>query len=808
MDVGDKAGALPAHAFQGNYSSGQTIEHCYSEKEAEKMTASRIKDRYAKFPDELKKVNQWVCWRIEPGPDGKPRKIPVNPRNGSNAKPNDPTTWSDFEAAVRCADKKDLAGVGFVITAADPFMCVDLDSVRDAQTGQIEPWAQEIVDKLCSYTEVSPRGEGVHVWLKNTNKDALVGCRQGQVEIYGKDRYMTVTGDHLPGTLPTVEERQAAIESVHQQHIYPKRRSVAPTARGTGSAAPSEAVAQFTDDTIMRIAAVIGAKDGKFSKLHAGDWAGCGYTSQSEGELAYVGYLVRAGADDAAIDRIFRASGLFRAKWDRTGEKTIATARDGHKEPERFTGGGNASRFVRHFGDRVRYCEKTGWHVYDGRRWAVTDGAREVQNLMQKVVKMMYAEFSAIVDPKDRETALKWAMKSDNAGEMANALEMVKSRDGILTRDDQFDANPWVLNVLNGTVTLRDGDLHYHAQEDLITKLANAIYDPKAQCPKWLAHLDYFLNADADMINFLQRAIGYTLTGDIGEQCMFILHGEALNGKSTIVEVFQKLLGDYCVVSSVETFIASKIAKKGGDASDDVARMAGARLVLASEFAEGQWLSENFLKKLTSTTPVAARRLYKGGFQFDPQCKLMMDTNHLPNIRGTDPATERRIRVIPFEIKVDPRKRIENYSAVLFKEEASGILRWAVEGCLKWQKEKLGMPPKIAAAGAKYQKLMDDVGDFIEERGIVATGNRSVKTKAEVYAAYTAWCQAGGNKGPLTKKAFGMQLERRGFLSDKVRGERAWINLDWDAQTGTAPKANTQAVGAQGVNSQAVGAKY
>jgi hypothetical protein len=262
------------------------------------------------IPQELKTLPQWVCWKTETR-DGKETKIPKNPISGINAASDNPGTWASFDRAIISSNRFQFDGVGFMMSESDPYCGVDLDRCREPETGKIEPWAMEIINRLNSYTEISPNGRGVHIWVKG--KLPPGSRRKGQIEMYDDKRYFTLTGDHLEGTPTTIEGRDAELKAIH-------RRIFGVQTKGRSSA--NEPTATLFRDGLLIRTLIKSANGEKFEQLFYGNWQG--YRSPSEADLALCGYLAAAtGNDSNRIDRIFRISMLMREKWDEArGEKT------------------------------------------------------------------------------------------------------------------------------------------------------------------------------------------------------------------------------------------------------------------------------------------------------------------------------------------------------------------------------------------------------------------------------------------------------------------------------------------------------
>jgi len=301
-----------------------------------------------------------------------------------------------------------------------------------------------------------------------------------------------------------------------------------------------------------------------------------------------------------------------------------------------------------------------------------------------------------------------------------------------------------------------------HDRELLLTKIANVTYDPVAKCPNWLKFLDSIFEdqeGKEEIIEFLQKAIGYTLTGDISEQVIFFLYGTGRNGKSTFINTIQTILGDYGRQTGSDTFI-----KKHNDngINNDIARLDGSRFVSAVESEEGQQLSESLVKQITGGERMSARFLRQEFFEFTPEFKVFFTTNSKPIIKGSDEGIWRRIRLIPFTVTI-PKKKVDKYLPQKLEKEMPGILKWAVEGCVKWQKEGLKEPDAIKQATQGYREDMDILGPFINEK---CTTNPLAKVEAKMlYDEYKRWCYGSGDY-ELTNRQFYRAMESRGYKKE------------------------------------------
>jgi putative DNA primase/helicase len=340
-----------------------------------------------------------------------------------------------------------------------------------------------------------------------------------------------------------------------------------------------------------------------------------------------------------------------------------------------------------------------------------------------------------------------------------------------------------LLGCPNGCLDLRTGTLRAQRREDYLTKLTRASYRPEATCPTWLAFLDRVMAGDQEMIAFLQRAAGYALTGDTGEEVLFFLYGLGRNGKTKLSEGLSDPVGDYAQAVAFDTFLA----KKTDAIPNDVARMRGARLVTASEPDEGRTLNEALVKRMTGGDTIAARYLYREFFDYRPTCKVFLAGNHKPAVRGTDEGIWSRVMLLPFTVTIPPEERDRHLLAKL-QRERDGILAWAVAGCLAWQREGLQPPETVQAATAQYRMDEDIVGQFIAAACVVHP-----RAWAGATPLYEAFKDFLGGSDAISVRAFGRRLSEKGFAKRHERSGTVYagVGLRADAPDGPARGANT-----------------
>jgi putative DNA primase/helicase len=438
-------------------------------------------------------------------------------------------------------------------------------------------------------------------------------------------------------------------------------------------------------------------------------------------------------------------------------------------EGENLTDVGNARRLVAQHGEKIRYCYTTRrWYVWTGRRWK-QDLTGAIERLAKKTVRGIYGQAAQELDDAQRKRLGAWAKTSESRGRITAMIDLAKSERGVPIEPEDLDSDPWVLNFKNGTLDLRTGELRKHDPADLCTKIIPFDFNPDAACPLFRRFLRRIFDNNAALIGFVRRAFGYCLTGSTREQVIFVFWGSGANGKSTLLETIRAGLGDYACTAD-----SSLLMAKTHDAvRNDVARLAGIRLVSTGETEAGRYLAEGFVKSLTGGDRVTARFLYSEFFEYDAQFKLILATNHKPVIRGTDNAIWRRIRLVPFKVTIPEGEQDKSLPQKL-RRELPGILAWAVRGCLKWREDGLGQPDEVMAATQAYREEMDVIGGFLKDRCVESANLR--ESAATLYSAYKSWCERTGERS-LTQQRFGVALADRGFTPNRTRRARFWMGL-------------------------------
>lgn len=436
-----------------------------------------------------------------------------------------------------------------------------------------------------------------------------------------------------------------------------------------------------------------------------------------------------------------------------------------------FTDITNRDYFLKAYGDKIRYCIM--WNkflIWNGTCWEIDKKGRVEEDCVD-FVHQMYRGLRVIQDRQLQDAFEKHLVKSESFRRIQAIIGLLKMSRTIKISDEELDKDNYLFNVKEATLNLHNGKGMKPDPKHLITKQSKFIYQQDAKCPTWEMFLMQIFNNDYDLIHFVQKAMGYSLSGDVSEQCLFILWGTGANGKSTFLNTLQTLFGDYACSTGTETFM-----KKTSEQSNDLARLKGMRLVTTSEAEQGKALSESLIKQITGEDELTARFLYGEFFSFKPTFKIFMATNHKPKIRGADNGIWRRIKMIPFTVTIPPERRDKTLGDKLMAEN-SGILNWLIQGYSMWIKEGLkDEPDAIKSANEEYRMDMDSVATFIGDcLEIDATLKWRLSTKI-LYDTYIKWCNKN-NERVMSQKWLSTRMSEKGFKRMATNGQRVWLGL-------------------------------
>lgn len=745
---------------------------------------------FNEIPAELKALPQWILWKFETR-NGKQTKVPCQV-TGEMAQANNRRTWSTFATAVKFYLEGDYDGIGFVFSRQDNYIGIDID--KCVVDGKTNAFATEIIDTLDSYTEFSPSEKGIHIIIKGSLPQSVLGTGRKNtkhgLEIYSYGRFFTFTGNRENSN--DVYDRTDELAEVFEQYFDDS------DIQGRVN------LAEFEKDEIKISNEALWdrmfrSKNGdEIRSLYNGSLVN---EDHSASDLALCNHLAFwTGNSATRMDSMFRETSLIRDKWDvihfsdtneTYGERTIGTAisststtildnkqqfeefsfdfinedaaevvEDKPKKKFRLTELGNAERIAYEYGHVIKFVNDIGWFIWDGKRWRI-DNKKEIERITAKVLRGL--------NKSEDESEMKWARMCERRNVRMNSIKDLMPL--VPGERQEFDKHKYLLNVENGIVDLKTGKLQQHDRELGLTKITNISFDENAKCPTWLTFLDQIFLGDKALIEYMQRLIGYSLTGDISEQIMMFLVGGGSNGKSTFINIIKDIMGDYGKQAKSDTFIK----KKESGANNDIARLVGSRFVSAIESEEGEKLADSFVKQITGGEPVLARFLRQEFFEFIPEFKVFFTTNHKPIIGGLDEGIWRRVKLIPFNLNLPAHKRDKRLPEKL-SLEMPGILNWAIEGCMKWQQDGLKEPKVVAEATGKYKDDMDILAPFLDEVCYVdECENESIMIEAkELYNVYERWCFNSGERS-LGNRSFYRMLETKGFGKTKGTGNKTFI---------------------------------
>lgn len=735
---------------------------------------------YNNIPDELKQLKNWCVWKFQER-NGKKTKIPFNAETGEFAKSNDKSTWSNYETAVNA---EGVDGIGFFFEP--PYLGIDIDDIDDDlhryQHGdKLDNIVNEFNEAFKSYTEVSPSGNGLHIIVKGKIPGSR--RRKGNIEMYDSGRFFTMTGKRIGKYTDVTETSERVFKTIYDKYL-PDNTVKYPTQNNY-----QQNIHNLSEIDVIN--EIYKSKQSKlFDDLMRGTYEPY-YNSHSEADMALANILAFWCAKDySQMDSIFRQSNLYRDKWDEKrknstyGEQTLFKAINEanniytpkeEKEPLRYAlshifdtkekeleypirsydDTGNADRFVDRYGNlyKFSYVEKK-FYIYDGTKWTIDDRG-SIRKLIDEMIESMKNEkiihSEEIPEEDAKEFFQKFYKKTRGTQSKKNITDELKHRRPVTP--DSFDKDDMLLNVSNGYIDLTSRELYKHDIDKMFSQKANTDYSEKMQPSVWLDFLNDIFAGDKEVIRYIQKALGYSLTGSTREQVMFILHGKGRNGKSIFVETIAEILGDY----SNNMQAKSLMVKKNDNVNTDIARLSKARFVTSSEPNEGFRFDEGLIKQITGGDKVTARFLYAEEFEYTPKFKIWVSTNHKPIIRGTDDGIWRRLILIPFEVQI-PEEKVDKDLKYKLLREAPAILNWITEGAYMWMQEGLNMPEKLKEAGKSYRTEMDVIEQFIEEKCRRIEGGKSIAN--ELYETYKKWAD-DNNEYKMDKNKFGKKMKEK-----------------------------------------------
>ena len=755
---------------------------------SKKTTPAKV--NFVNIPTELKNNASFCLWRMEKK-SGRPTKVPYNPKTGQMAKTNDPSTFSDFATAMKAYAMGGWDGIGYRVS--EGIGAIDIDHcIRE--DGSLNDVAASVLGFFPdTYFERSPSGSGLRGFFKLDPSFAYdktvyyINNRKHGLEVYlpgTTNRFVTVTGDMYRSG--EVIRDDAALQSVLD--TFMKRKN-----QVTNSAI--EPCSYLTDEQVIAHAKASESGD-KFTALMEGRWDE-GYDSQSDADMAFVSMLAFwCGNVEEQIDRIFRSSAMMRPKWDRqTGDSTYGqitirnvvstnsaiyspiynadSAEDdfGNLDDEELKPDfapdiskvtltleemqphtnpryqrdeiGIGYAFADYFKPIARFDRERGiWYVFDGHIWQADENALAVAELAKHLADQLY---SFALQIKDEDTRNRYIKRVQKLQLRRNRRTMIEDAKSVFPVPHSiFDRNTNLFNCQNGTLNLTTGEFRPHDPADFLTLMSGISYDPEAVCPRWEQFISEVMCGDEDLALYLQKALGYALTGDTSLECLFILYGAtSRNGKGTTMETFLKIMGNYGKTSNPEMLSTKFGNTNASGPSEEIARLAGVRFVNISEPEKRITFNAALVKRMTGNDTLNARFLHENSFDFKPNFKIFINTNYKPSVSDMTLFYSNRLKMIPFKRHFEEHEQ-DTHLKEFFAEDTnqSAIFNWCYEGYRRFKADHLQDPEAVKSANKKYMEESDRIGQFVDawlEEGEAF----EVRTSA-VYQLYGTWCDKYG----------------------------------------------------------------
>lgn len=746
---------------------------------------------FVNIPDALKQSASFCVWKLEKR-SGRPTKVPYNPKTGNMAKTNDPDTFTDFKTAMKAYAIGGWDGIGYRVS--EGIGAIDIDHcIRE--DGSLNDVAASILGIFSTaYFERSPSGTGLRGFFKLSPDFAYdktvyyINNRKHGLEVYlpgTTNRFVTVTGDMFrPGTVERDDDAlKTALDTFMKRSTRVSNKTIEP--------------ASYLDDEGVIAHASASASGDKFKALYEGHWEE-GYDSQSDADMAFVSMLCFwCGNVEEQIDRIFRSSGLMRDKWDRmTGDRTYgqitirnaiastseiytpiadSSAEDDFEDIEGEAGTeqlmfepdfthitltleqmqphtnpryqrdeiGIGYAFADFYKPIARFNRERGiWYVYDGAVWRPDENALAVAELAKKLADRLYTFALQIKDEDTRNRYIKRVQKLQLRKNRRTMIEDAKSVYPV--SHGLFDHNTDLFNCKNGTLNLTTGEFKPHDPADFLTMMSGITYDPKANCPRWVQFISEVMCNDADLALYLQKALGYALTGDTSLECLFILYGAtSRNGKGTTMETFLQIVGDYGKTSNPEMLSTKFGNTNASGPSEEIARLAGIRFVNISEPEKKITFNAALVKRMTGNDTLNARFLHENSFDFKPNFKIFINTNYKPSVSDMTLFYSCRLKLIPFKRHFEEHEQDKGLKS-FFAEETnlSAIFNWCYEGYKRFRSEGLEDPAAVTTATKEYEAESDRVGQFVD--AWLEEGEAFEERTSAVYRLYGQWCDKYG----------------------------------------------------------------
>jgi putative DNA primase/helicase len=733
---------------------------------------------FENIPEELKIDGLWCGWKLcERG------KVPYNLVTGSYAKANDKSTFHPFKIALENISKyyafdkdgKQIGGIGLGVF--NGYSAIDIDHCID-EDGNLSDMATDIIDYCNSYTEISPSGTGIRIIFKTKSElnkiYYYVNNSNIGLEIYLSDqtsKYVTITGN---------VKMKASIVDIDISYILDKYMK-----KGTMSVQHDTDTGEVVDSETKDFNINHYDKDIILKELWYSDAPGSG-DNESELDLKLCNKLAYyLKGNFSAINDAFMSSPYYQSKDDAhikkweirtdyreiTIKKSIKLYQSNDNGNYTLTDTGNAHRFVDRYGSVVRYnVDNNMWMYYNGEFWQ-HDVYNNVRNFAESIAEELRMKANTVSYEEERKAILSNVKRILQSNGKTSLLKESEHVGDIPVTNQSFDTDKYLLNTSSGVVDLRSGDIKAHDKALMLSQYTSYEVDMKNEPVKWLEFLNDIFENDKEVIKYMQRVIGYSLTGETTEQCMFFLFGDGSNGKSLLLDVVNEAIGSYGATSNADILL-EKYNKAQGNLGD-IARLKGIRFVVTDEAKHNDKLNESAIKTYTSGIGnIVARFLYGKEFEFAPIMKIFMSSNYKPRITGTDHGIWRRIKVIPFN-KVIPDEQQDKHLKQKLIKEMPQILGWMIKGCLLWQRYGLNEPNKLRDAHKDYRNEMDIVQRWVNECCFVEA--TEFEKSSDLFDNFSEYVQKN-KEYQLSHTMFGRNMSKK-FTKGRYGGKTVYRGL-------------------------------
>lgn len=722
------------------------------------------------IPQELKVNGLWCLWRRVENKG----KVPYDAETGSFAKSNDKSTFHPFNIALSKIqdyygfDEKNRMTGGMGLGIFNGFSAIDIDNCLDPETGDMTDEAEDIIEYCSSYTEVSPSGNGIRIILKTDTridkKEYYINNSNKGIEIYISDntnKFVTITGN----VIGNKEIRKVDLQYVLDEYMRKKTAKTKARSYGKIDKRLEKALEKKSDKKLIKLWNAVAPGSG---------------SDESETDLALCNKIAfYVGGDADKINEAFISSPYFQSKdelhkdkWleredyrEMTLEKSvnqIDEIRSNTVDTNDLNDSGNAQRLVERFGKIIRYNVDNGrWMIWNGKYWQ-TDVYNNIKNFAEIIAEDLKQQMMMSASPDDFKAIYKNVQRILSSSGKTAMLKEAEHLTNIPVTNNEFDNQPHLVNCESGIVNMKTGEIEEHDLDMNMSKYAPyKITDEKPK--RWLKFLDDIFEGDQEIIDYVHKVAGYSLTGSMKEQAMFILVGDGANGKSLFLEILNMVCGSYGSTSNVEILLEKKNNTQN---LGDVARLNRIRNVVTDETKIGDKMNESAIKTMTSGIgKIVARFLYGNEFEFTPIFKIFMATNHKPVIRGTDHGIWRRLKIIQFNRVFSEEEQDKDLINKL-KEEMDAIFTWTVQGAKKWYKEGLREPKKMRETIKEYRTEMDLIQKWVDEACDVQDGIREqAKTLFENFSNYVSI----NKEYQMSQTLFGRNMSKK-FKKRRVGG--------------------------------------